>query len=71
MENNVKELSRKKAPGPDGFVWNFHQTFKEWVIIMLHKLFQRLKGKKQNVLIIFYKVSITLTPKFDKDKGEK
>lgn len=38
MKKTIKEPPCKKAPSPDGFTWNFYQTFKEWVTTMFQKL---------------------------------
>ena len=62
----IKNLPKNKGPGPDGFPGEFYQTFKEEIIPILLKLFQKIetKGKLSDS---FYEASITLTPRTGKD----
>ena len=52
----------KKSPGPDGFIEELHQTFKEEFMTILLKLFQKTE-EEGTFLNSFYKASITLISK--------
>ena len=69
-ETVIKNIPTNKSPGSDGFTGEFYETFREELTRILLKLFQKIAdgGTLPNS---FYKATITLIPKPDKDITKK
>ena len=69
IELVIKKLSKNKVPVPDDFIVSCYQTFREVLIPILLKVFQKVEeGLLPNS---FYEDSITLIPKSGKNTTKK
>ena len=63
----IKNLPQNKNPGLDSFTGELYQTFREKLMFIFLKLFQKFAEEVTS----FYEATITLIPKPGKDKTRK
>ena len=71
VETVIKNIQKKnKSLGPDGFTGEFYKLFREELMPIILKLFQKYteEGTLSNS---FYEASISLIPKADQDNTQK
>ena len=70
IEAVIKNFPKNKSPGTDGFTGEFYQTFREEIMPIFLKLFQKI-AEERILPNTFYEATITLIPKPDKDSTKK
>ena len=70
IEAVIKNLPKNKSPGWNDFIGEFYQTFRDELMPILLKLFQNIE-EEGTLPNSFYKATITLIPKPEKDNTEK
>ena len=70
IETVIKNLPKYKSPGPDGFTGEFYQTFREELMPMFLKLFQKT-AEERTLPNSFRMATITLIQKQAKTTKKK
>ena len=65
-----KNLPKNKSPGPDDYMEEFYQTFREELMPILLKLFQKI-AEERALPNSFCEATNTLIPKPNKDNTQK
>ena len=66
----IKNLPKNKSPGPDDFTGEFYHAFREELMPIFLKFFTKI-AEEGTLPNLFYKATITLIPKPDKDNTKK
>ena len=70
IEAVIKHPPKNKIPGPDGLTGEFYQVFREELMPILLKLFQKT-AEEGTLPNSYYEATITLIPKPDQDNTKK
>ena len=70
IEVGIKNLPKHKSPGPNSITGEFYQTSRKKLMTIILKLFKKT-AEEGTFPDSFYKATITLIPKPDKDNTQK